>query len=57
MISRLIYHILDEYRIYICDLYSDNDLNNDVEQRPWINYKQTRSLLMKIFSKKKRFLL
>jgi hypothetical protein len=51
MISRLIYHILDEYRLYICDLYSDNDLNNDMEQRPWINYKQTRTVLIKLFSK------
>ncbi|CAF1322246.1 unnamed protein product, partial [Adineta steineri] len=55
MISRLIYHILDEYRLYICDLYSDNDLNNDMEQRPWINYKQTRSLLIKLFIKLKEF--
>jgi hypothetical protein len=52
MISRLVYHILDEYRIYVYDLYSDNELNNDMEQRPWINYKQTRNLLIKIFSKR-----
>ncbi|CAF0771571.1 unnamed protein product [Adineta ricciae] len=51
MISRLVYRILDEYRLYMCDLYSDNDLNNDTEQRPWVNYKQTRSALIKIFIK------
>lgn len=53
MISRLVSHILKEYRLYVCDLYSDNDLNSDLEQRPWINYKQTRSSLIKIFSKDK----
>jgi hypothetical protein len=51
MISRLVYYILGEYRLYICDLYSDNEVNNDTEQRPWINYKQTRTLLIKTFSK------
>ena len=51
MISRLVSHILGEYRLYVYDLYSDNDMNNDLEQRPWIHYKQTRSSLIKIFSK------
>ncbi|CAF2510928.1 unnamed protein product [Rotaria sp. Silwood2] len=55
MISRLVYYVLDEYRLYICDLYSDNEINNDSEQRPWINYIQKRSLLIKIFIKLKEF--
>jgi hypothetical protein len=57
MISRLVYNILDEYRLYVCDLYSDNEVNNDMEQRPWINYKQTRNSLIKIFSKKELFVI
>lgn len=52
MISRLIYFVLNEYRIYICDLYSDTEMTNSSEQRPWIHYKQSRSLLMRIFSSK-----
>ncbi|CAF3422858.1 unnamed protein product, partial [Rotaria sp. Silwood2] len=55
MISRLVYYVLDEYRLYICDLYSDNEINNDSEQRQWINYIQKRSLLIKIFIKLKEF--
>lgn len=55
MTSRLVAQILKEYRLYVCDLYSDNDLTSDLEQRPWINYKQTRSSLMKIFSKDKTY--
>jgi len=54
MISRLVYHILDEYRLYICDLYSDHEMTSNFEQRPWVNYKQTRSLLIKVFSKFQR---
>ncbi|CAF5199704.1 unnamed protein product, partial [Rotaria magnacalcarata] len=49
MISRLVYNVLDEYRVYVCDLYSDGESNNDAEQKPWINYKQKRSSLIKIF--------
>jgi len=55
MISRLIYFVLNEYRIYICDLYSDTEMTNSVEQRPWIHYKQSRSLLMRIFIDSKEF--
>ena len=55
MIFRLVYHILEEYRLYIYDLYSDNELNNDMEQQPWIHYKQTRNLLIKIFRKEISF--
>ncbi|CAM2705605.1 unnamed protein product [Rotaria socialis] len=55
MISRLVYNILDEYRVYVCDLYSDGESNNDAEQKPWINYKQKRSSLIKIFIKLKEY--
>ena len=51
MISRLIYYILNEYRLYICDLYSDSELDAGLEQRPWVHYKQTRTQLLKIFGK------
>ena len=50
MAARLIFSILNEYRLYIYDLYTDIDTNNKDEQRPWIHYKQTRTLLLRIFS-------
>ncbi|CAF4224581.1 unnamed protein product, partial [Rotaria magnacalcarata] len=43
------------YRVYVCDLYSDGESNNDAEQKPWINYKQKRSSLIKIFIKLKEY--
>lgn len=56
MIARLIFYILNEYRLYICDLYSDNELDTGLEQRPWVHYKQTRTLLLKVFRKSTKLL-